>query len=260
MKKIFISLLLVLIVQPVWANLFINDTPDGCDESVIHPADDNTANLRALFERNKDVNINLFNQPTNPNACYQSILSADGDTATMHALFERDESINLNLLNQSNIVGGCVSSLLYPAGEDSNMRALFEPKTYDCDAGYYLPANTDGCTICGENSYCMGGTYTFNETETQGITACPDGLFAPAGMWESGQCGRILHIGNNVLYLRSVKITTPSLNIDIDGDGVADFFGNMTTSDVYMHNGADKKFKVQYNGRAYTVYDDTIVP
>ena len=258
MKKIFISLLLVSTVQPAWANLFTNDTPNACDASVIYPTDDNTANLRALFERDKNVNINLLNQPNVPNACYQSLLSADGNNATMHALFERDESVNFNVLNQSNIVGGCNQSLLYPNGEDSTMRALFEPKTYDCDVGYYLPANTDGCTICPENSYCSGGTYTFNETENQGITSCPDGLFAPNGMWQESQCGRILHLGDEIVYLRSEKVTTPSLNIDVDGDGTPDFFGNMTTANVYMHNGSNRQLNIQFNNQTYSVYDDTI--
>ena len=61
-----------------------------------------------------------------------------------------------------------------------------------------------------------------------------------------------------MVYLRSVKKTTPSLNIDIDNDGVADFFGNMTTSDVVMNANTDKKLKVQYGGQTSSVYDDTV--
>ena len=35
--------------------------------------------------------------------------------------------------------------------------ALYEINKYDCAVGYYLPANTDGCVECPENSYCVGG-------------------------------------------------------------------------------------------------------
>ena len=77
------------------------------------------------------------------------------------------------------------------------------------------------------------------------------------GMSSVEQCGRILHIGDNVVYLRSVKKTTPALHVKVD-DTI--FYGNMTTSDVVMNSGTDKKLKLQYDGQTYSVYDDTVVP
>ena len=127
-----------------------------------------------------------------------------------------------------------------------------------CAAGEYLPISYDACTTCPENSYCPGGTYSFDTTMTQGIIACAAGLYAPAGMSSVEQCGRILHIGDNVVYLRSVKKTTPSLNFDTDLDGVPDFFGNMTTEDVPMTRGAERKLKIKYDDRIYSVYDDSV--
>jgi len=56
----------------------------------------------------------------------------------------------------------------------TNMYAMYQINVYTCSAGYYLPANTDGCTVCPANSYCGGGTYAFNETTAQGITSCPN--------------------------------------------------------------------------------------
>lgn len=42
-----------------------------------------------------------------------------------------------------------------------------------CSAGYYLTAGGTSCTICPENSYCLGGTYKYDATNAQGIASCP---------------------------------------------------------------------------------------
>ena len=82
------------------------------------------------------------------------------------------------------------------------LSAIFTPNVHNCSAGYYLPAGIDRCVKCLNDSYCPGGTYTFNETTTQGITACPSAHpYAPQGMWLQSQCGRKLHIGDDVLYM-----------------------------------------------------------
>lgn len=138
------------------------------------------------------------------------------------------------------------------------MIPVYEDVVYACAPGYYLPANAEQCVICPENSYCVGGEYMYNETTDQGIVPCGDGLVAPSGMWDVAQCGRILHVGADIVYLRSVKKTTPSLNFDLDGNGAADWFGNMTTRDVPMNANTENKFKVQYNDITYSVYDDTL--
>ena len=127
-----------------------------------------------------------------------------------------------------------------------------------CGAGKYLPSHWYQCESCPENNYCVGGTYSYSESIASGATQCPNNLYSPAGMSSADQCGRILHIGDNVVYLRSVKKTTPSLNVDIDNDGIADFFGNMTISDVVMNSDTDKKLKIQFGGQTYSVYDDTV--
>ena len=127
-----------------------------------------------------------------------------------------------------------------------------------CNVGQYVPKLWNSCTTCLENSYCPGGTFSFNGITSQGTTACAAGLYAPAGMWESAQCGRILHIGNEVVYLRASKITDHALHVDVDHDGVADYFGNMTTADVVMHAGSERKLKIKLGNTIYSVYDDTV--
>ena len=130
--------------------------------------------------------------------------------------------------------------------------AAFEPMVYSCSMGYYLPANSDNCTICPENSACIGGEYVFNENTTQGIISC-ENQFAPIG---SPVCyPHIMHVGNNKLYLKSTKLTVPSLNVQIGNDV---FYANITPSDVPMNSETDKKLKVNFNGNTYSVCDDTI--
>ena len=48
-------------------------------------------------------------------------------------------------------------------------------------------------------------------------------------------------------------------SIDMDSDGVADFFGNMSesTSTINMSNGATNAFKTLYNNKTYYIYDDS---
>jgi len=129
------------------------------------------------------------------------------------------------------------------------------PEQLSCDAGEYLPAHGYRCETCPENSYCSGGTYTFNETVTQGIESCPNNWYSPSGMSSVAQCGRILHIGEDMLYLRSVKQTIPSLNVKI-GNNV--YYGNMTINDVPMNTNTERKLKLRFNDITYSVYDDTV--
>ena len=126
-----------------------------------------------------------------------------------------------------------------------------------CDVGEYLPAHGYECVTCPENNYCSGGTYPYSESTASGATACAAGMYAPVGMSSATQCGHILHIGNEVVYLHSVKKTSPSLHAKLGNDI---FYGNMTTADVVMHAGSTRKLKMKYNGVVYSVYDDTIEP
>lgn len=148
-----------------------------------------------------------------------------------------------------------------------NYGAIFEPITYTCLPGYYLPAGNDwttddqGCTICPNDNYCPGGTYTFNETTTQGITPCPvEHPFAPVGMWLSSQCGRKLHIGDDVIYMHQTP-ANPSehrLFIKIVNDIYSANMSAKTNGVQPMSINANRSLNVMFNGIEYFVHDDSI--
>ena len=138
--------------------------------------------------------------------------------------------------------------------------AMFEPTTYNCDAGYFLGAKAFDCAICPENHYCPGGAFMYSETDVQGMFECASGTFSPIGMWENTQCGRRFHVDDEIMFLRATKQTEHALHIDINGDGVADFFANLTTADVPIHKDSSRKLKIKIDGVVYSAYDDTVNP
>ena len=133
------------------------------------------------------------------------------------------------------------------------LSAVMTPNEHKCAPGYYLPVNVDSCTICPQDSYCTGGTYTFNEINNQGIEQCSNPTpFAPVG---STICyPHVLHIGDDMVYLKSTKLTTPSLNVGMD-DGI--FYANMTPVPTPMNAGTEHYLKIEYDGTVYYVCDDT---
>ena len=162
--------------------------------------------------------------------------------------FNTDEYQGLELGTISNTPINNICAVNFPP----DLYSVYEPNEHNCAPGYYLPANVDACTICSQNNYCLGGTYTFNETENQGIEPCADCTFSPGG---TSYCyEHILHIDNDVIYLKSTKTTTPSLNVGMD-DGV--FYANMTTTPTRMNNATEHYLKIEYDGTIYYVCDDT---
>ncbi len=120
-----------------------------------------------------------------------------------------------------------------------------------CGAGTYVSSAGGGCINVGAGYWGAGGTVA--ENATLGRSQCATGLttigYGP-GADEAGDCGRILNLGgdNGKIYLRSVKKTTPSLNIKIDGQT---FYGNMGTV-------VKGKLRVKKDSTTYSVYDDSM--
>ena len=124
-----------------------------------------------------------------------------------------------------------------------------------------MPANTDGCVKCPENSYCAGGTYTFNETMTQGITACPDGMFAPVGMWAESQCGRKLYVGGEYLYLHQSP-AEPAEHRLYARIETRVYYANATPisekPDLKMSANAQRALHVKIGNVEYLIHDDSV--
>ena len=118
-----------------------------------------------------------------------------------------------------------------------------------CSGGEYVPTAGDGCVNVGAGYWGAGGTVS--QTSTLGRNECESGLTTigfGAGADEAGDCGRVLNVGDEKIYLRSTKKTTPSLNISINGDV---FYGNMSTAT----RGA---LRINSGGTTYSVYDDSM--
>jgi len=83
---------------------------------------------------------------------------------------------------------------------------------------------------------------------------CPEGYFAPDNV--DNMCfPHVLHIRDELLYMKSEKSTTPSLTIRMGDDT---FYANMTTTQTPMTYGSETYLKVRYNGQVYYVCDDTV--
>ncbi len=119
-----------------------------------------------------------------------------------------------------------------------------------CDGGAYISAaNNTSCSPVG------AGYWAAESVISQGSVGirneCDDGLTtigSGKGADEAGDCGRVLNVNGEKIYLRSEKKTTPSLNVSISGKT---FYGNMSTT-----NG-DSPLKIKSGPSTYNVYDDS---
>ena len=110
-----------------------------------------------------------------------------------------------------------------------------------CAGGYFIYA--DMCSPVDSGYWSADGSTI--------RTACDSGLttigFGP-GADEAADCGHKMFFGEEILYLRSGKKTTPSLNMRINGDV---FYGNMTTD-------GKGSLRIKSSDTQYSVYDDSM--
>ncbi|MBO5739895.1 MAG: hypothetical protein J6R52_02405 [Alphaproteobacteria bacterium] len=95
-----------------------------------------------------------------------------------------------------------------------------------------------------ESGYWSGADSLTRTACATGLVTCGAGLCAN----EAGDCGRKLHAGDNVIYLRSEKRTgiSPLLHLKV---GEKMFYGNMSTT-------LSGPLKVKYNNTKYSVVND----
>lgn len=147
-------------------------------------------------------------------------------------------------------VNNCLTNYTITGTSPSN-HDNFNDCKISCDGGEYLA--TKNATSCSD---VTPGYWAAPSTVSQGSTgvrnACASGLTTigfGAGADEAGDCGRVLHIGDDTLYLRSDKKTTHALHVGING---TTFYGNMGTD---LSRGS---LRIKLGSTTYFVYDDSM--
>lgn len=152
-----------------------------------------------------------------------------------------------------------------------NVMAIVCPEGYLL---YYLTAEAQECRII-----CNGGTYLANAKDTK-CTNVGAGYWAPKSLVKYGNagirnkcekglttigygtgadqaddCGRVLNVGGDKLYLRKQSVTKPAFNVLINGDI---YYGNIADIKVNMSEPVSHRLGIYYDGQEYSVYDDSM--
>ena len=143
----------------------------------------------------------------------------------------------------------CLANYTISGTAASNHDAANDCKI-SCSGGSYIAAaNNTSCTNVGAGYWAAASTISQGSAGVR--NACDDGLTTigfGAGADEVGDCGRVLNVNGEKIYLRSTKKTTPSLNVSISG---TTFYGNMGASSI-------GSLKLKSDGTTYSVYDDSM--
>lgn len=123
----------------------------------------------------------------------------------------------------------------------------------ECPAGQYLAKGQRTCDVCTEDSYCPGGKYDIFAEEDQGINKCDDSLKAPAGARSENDCGIILRIDGDALYMHADK-RGPSLVVDVNGKLWYADATPVKDGEETIYTNTNKKLHVLINGNEYTVH------
>ena len=114
-----------------------------------------------------------------------------------------------------------------------------------CSGGYYR-----------ENGICVAvsaGYWSAPDSDTR--TQCAAGLTTVGyghGADESADCGRKLHVGNYVLYAKTTKPTTPTINIQPENDSV--YYVGVSSTDHTL-----TPVHITQGNTQYTAFDDSIL-
>ena len=106
----------------------------------------------------------------------------------------------------------------------------------DVGVGYYAPASTTNYGSFGTRTACPAGTFTVGYGH---------------GADEANDCGRILHLGDSVIYTRRNKPTTPALNIRMENGDM--YYIGLSTTDHTV-----SRLHFQTGETKYTAFDDSL--
>ena len=146
-------------------------------------------------------------------------------------------------------VNSCLTNYTISGTAATNHDAASDCKI-SCNGGAYIAkANDTSCTNVGAGYWA--GASTVSQGSAGSRTACASGLTTigyGAGADEAADCGRILNVGSDKIYLRSTKKTTPSLNVKV---GDTTYYGNMTSGAL------DGYLIIKDGNVTYRVHDDS---
>ena len=191
----------------------------------------------------------------NPGAYVNPEILTDG-TWQPYSNFNADELCKLCQAgtyngDMSQTVTSCTAC---PTGYDDNPETGLTSADMcqiSCPGGYYLAAANDAtCSEVSPGYWAAEKIVNYGDTSTR--TECASGLTTigyGAGADEADDCGRVLHFGDDTLYLRSVKKTDHALHVGINGTV---FYGNMGTD---LTKGS---LRIKLGDTTYSVYDDRV--
>lgn len=178
-------------------------------------------------------------------ACFALVVSFSCFKAT----FADDPLI---LLPNTVIPNGCVFQNMGVYDNEITMTPIYEDISSSCEPGYYLPENSTECVLCEANHFCVGG-------ENAIMQDCDTGLVSPTGTVAAGDCGKIMHVGVDSVYLTQTQHTTPAFAAQIDGNT---YYANAkpvaTNEIVPVTNGSSRSLKMWYDNKEYVIYDITV--
>ena len=176
------------------------------------------------------------------NGCTVSNVGAYSGTVAMVPHFAQ-------LVQDASFQGACVYTNIGAYSGIINAVPQFQPASYNCAAGYYLPADAIACAECLPGATCAGGTYTYNATSDQGISC--------SGAIHYGRCharcpkmSGEFHIGQytHPLWADRADVPSPVIHIQfLDDNSMCYMY--LTPDDVPVdeHHG----FHIMYNDSPY---------
>ncbi len=110
------------------------------------------------------------------------------------------------------------------------------------------------CTNVGAGYWIGASVVNFGSIPAIVRNACPIGTTTVGyghGADSANDCGRTLHVGDGVLYMRKNKETSPALHIQMENGDM--FYVNLSPTNHNM-----SKMHLWHNGAEYTAYDDSL--